>query len=443
MWKLYFKVWVCIISVPVLYAQPAVKIATGTVLRQNGNVNLVISNADLKVDGVIQQGNALSELTFRGNQNQEIVSSANLDLQKLTIDKTEGSEVVMGSGISVNSAVNLVSGMLNLNGNILELNAGATLQNESEVSYVTGDNGGYIQTTVNLVSPSGVNPGNLGAMITSTANLGNTIIRRGHNAQTSGIFTGIKRYYDILPSNNTDLDAVLRFHYLEAELNGVSEDGAELGRSLDNITWVNESEGIVYDPLQNYIQKSGIPAFSKWTIFGEGALPVDLISFDAVVNDAGAPLLSWVTVSESDFSRFELEAGNDGRHFRWIGTIEGKGGLSSVARYDFLDKSPFNETRYYRLKMIELDGSHHYSKMVSLIPEGQNSIRFFPNPVQNLLTLESAQSINTVEVFSTSGVLLKNYSSDSSINELSMQQLPGGMYLLKINKNKIIKVIKH
>src|SRR5690606_902569 len=121
-------------------------IATGTVLRQNGNVNLVISNADLKVDGVIQQGNALSELTFRGNQNQEIVSSANLDLKKLTIDKTEGSEVVMGSGISVNSAVNLVSGMLNLNGNILELNAGATLQNESEVSYVTGDNGGYIQT---------------------------------------------------------------------------------------------------------------------------------------------------------------------------------------------------------------------------------------------------------------------------------------------------------
>jgi hypothetical protein len=442
MWKLYLILLVFIIPITSLLAQPSVKIASGTVLKQNGNVNIVITNADLIVDGELQQGNAASELTFRGDLNQKIIASDVLALQKLTINKVLGSEVLMTGGISISSNVNLLSGRLNLGANVLDLLSGAVLLNESETSHVTGESGGYIQTELNLVSPISINPGNLGAMISSTSNLGNTIVRRGHTPQAAGSSIGINRYYDILPSNNSGLDAELRFYYLDYELNGISEGGAELGRSTDNVNWVNESENIVYDPMQNFIQKSGIPSFSRWTIFGEGALPVELLRFEGKLNDAGRSLLSWVTVSESDFSHFDLESGSDAKNFSWLATINGKGTETSVTNYEYQDNQPLTETRYFRLKMVDKDGSYHFSNIVSIVPNGKSRLHYYPNPVQNLLKLESSFPVKVIDIYNSSGVLIKTLNSETEIRQIFMEQMPGGLYMMKINGKEVIKVIK-
>lgn len=441
--QIYKILFGCFFAFTHVDAQPALKIGAGTVLKQQGNVHLVISNADLTVNGSLVQGSSTANLRMSGSSNRSINGSNPLTLHNLTIDKGSGYQLVLGNSLTVNTSVDFVSGLLNLNGNNILLQSGGLLLSESETSHVMSTGGGYIQSEVDLNAPSSINPGNLGAVISSSANMGNTVIRRGHTAQLAGSSEGIKRYYDILPSNNLNLNATLRFYYLDSELNGVSKSNAELGRSTDQVNWINETVGVTYGVSQNYIEKTGISSFSRWSIFGEGVLPVELISFEGRIDDAGMPVLLWSTTAETNFSHFEIESGVDGRHFETLGRIEGKGGQLVNADYVYDDKRKLTQTRYYRLKMIDLDQTFHYSNLISLSSKGKSSIHYYPNPVQDILTLESQEEIATVEIFDTRGVLLKKYvSSGDSVSEVSMGLLPAGMYLIKINSGLVIKVIR-
>jgi Secretion system C-terminal sorting domain len=113
-----------------------------------------------------------------------------------------------------------------------------------------------------------VNPGNLGAVITSAQNLGSTTIRRGHIAASNVVASkpSINRYFDITPTNNTGLNATLRFNYFDAELNGRTEAWLGLWRSNDNgNTWTGAGFG-TRDAVANFVQQTGINSFSRWTL---------------------------------------------------------------------------------------------------------------------------------------------------------------------------------
>ena len=78
----------------------------------------------------------------------------------------------------------LLQGCLNLNGFNADLGTTGRLDAENENSRITGTNGGEVFFSTELNAPAGANPGNLGAIITSTQNLGNVLIKRGHRSQT-------------------------------------------------------------------------------------------------------------------------------------------------------------------------------------------------------------------------------------------------------------------
>lgn len=139
------------------------------------------------------------------------------------------------------------------------------MNSESETSRITGDNGGVVTITQTLNAPSLVNPGNLGAIITSAQNFGSTVIRRGHQAQPVINQFSVKRYFDINPANNSSLNATLRFGYFDAEMNGLDENSVVLWKSPDNINW-NEAGVDSRSTTTNYIEKTGITDFSRWTL---------------------------------------------------------------------------------------------------------------------------------------------------------------------------------
>ena len=64
------------------------------------------------------------------------------------------------------------------------------LVDESENSRITGSLGGELVVEAVLNAPSGQNPGNVGIEISSSADLGLTTIRRGHQTPVSGGGTG-------------------------------------------------------------------------------------------------------------------------------------------------------------------------------------------------------------------------------------------------------------
>jgi hypothetical protein len=94
-------------------------------------------------------------------------------------------------------------------------------------------------------------------------------------------------------------------------------------------------------------------------------LPVRLISFDATRTSTDKTLLQWVSASEENSSYFSVEKSADAVNFTEIGTVNAQGTSSNFVSYEFEDNH-FNESSYYRLKMVDKDGTFKYSTLTFL-----------------------------------------------------------------------------
>ncbi|MGV3600516.1 MAG: glycoside hydrolase family 9 protein [Dyadobacter fermentans] len=84
-------------------------------------------------------------------------------------------------------------------------------------------------------------------------------------------------------------------------------------------------------------------------------LPVRLQRFDAQHANCKV-MLRWVTSIEHNASYFSVERSVDGKTFTAIGRIEANGYSESARAYEFEDTTP-KSTNYYRLRMVDANGS--------------------------------------------------------------------------------------
>jgi len=176
-----------------------------------------------------------------------------------------------GSFIPGNSRLSftddVVSGSLQLNDHVLDLGYSGSIIGERNGSCITGIDGGLVKRSAELNSPQGVNPGNIGVAISSPVNLGWVAITRGHVEQTnSDGQSGIRRYFDIVPSLNTGLQASLRFYYLEGELAGKSKaELALFSTPVNQQDWLSVGrDGSNTD--SNWVMKNNIDRLQRFTL---------------------------------------------------------------------------------------------------------------------------------------------------------------------------------
>jgi hypothetical protein len=247
--------------------QGTLQITPGAHIKTSGGAYLFLDNMHIVNDGTLQQtaGNGFVKLT--GAQNVNLSGSSATILNELLLSKTGSSSFNLQSNLSVVSQVYFAGGLLNLNNNVLDLGNTGVFTSESETSMALTTGSGYIQTMGILDHPSSVNLGNLGAMISSNANLGNTVIRRGHAIQTgiSGSNNSISRYFDIIPTTNQNLKAVLRFFYFDTELNSIPEGTLHQYKSNNNINWDFVGADLRSTTL-NYVEKRSINKFDRFTL---------------------------------------------------------------------------------------------------------------------------------------------------------------------------------
>ena len=254
--------------IPVLlHAQGVVKINSGTNIVSGGNAIIVLQDIDLSNDGTINQLPGNGSFKFTGTQSNIISGLSSPLFDILEIAKTGAAKISLQRGINIGSILKFTSGLLDLNNNNIILSSAGLINGETEISRLTGTTGGYIQITSTLNAPSLSNPGNLGAVITSTQNLGSTIIKRGHVSQTDVATPNfsINRYYDITPATNTNLNATLRINYFDAELNGKTEANLSLWKSTDNINWTYTGFSNK-NAVSNFVEANAIASFSRFTV---------------------------------------------------------------------------------------------------------------------------------------------------------------------------------
>ena len=242
------------------------KIEAGATFKTSGTVSVVLTDADLDNSGDFIQ-DTLGSLRFSGIQNAGIKGTAQSKIGNLQMAKANNSTLMLSSHVNIGNKVSFISGLIDLNGYNILLDSTANIIGESETNRFIGANGGYIQTTRNLAAPSLINPGNLGAFISTSANLGAVTIRRGHKVQSgTGLNSSVSRYYTITPINNARLNALVRLSYFEAEKNNLDESKLVIYQSNNSGASWDSLPQSVKNPSLNFVEKAGVTNLSMFTL---------------------------------------------------------------------------------------------------------------------------------------------------------------------------------
>ncbi len=182
-------------------------------------------------------------------------------------------------------------------------------------------------------------------------------------------------------------------------------------------------------------------------------LPVELIKFE-VKKDNGKASIEWKTASEQNSVQYEVERSTDGMNFEHIGTVKILGDSETLKEYDFMDISPNSGANYYRLKIVDYDGSYEYSDVATMSFGTDIILMVAPNPVLEVMTIDAGevgQNVTaTVEVFDQSGKqlylqLVEFQNGKYQTNASDLNVTTPGAYFIRVtgsNSSKVVKFMK-
>lgn len=432
-----------LVLLPLLYActiSAQLTITPGAQFSITGNTQFTLHNTDLKNNGTFTTGNGI--VTFSGNNISSINGNQPVQFYELEVNKENTASVILEREVGVTQRLLFSSGFLLLNGFNVDLGTTGHLDGENETSRVYGPSGGEVLFNVNLNSPTNSNPANLGLFITSAKDLGNVTIKRGHQSQTNNPGTGnsMLRYYDIIPTNNTGLNAMLRFRYFDGELNGLDENSMVLFESQDAVTWTNLGSSS-RDGVANFVEKTNINSFGRFTLFNDSnPLPVHFISFNANC-EGNNVVLTWKTAQEQNSSHFDIERSADGIRWLVIGNLPAAGNSNTEMSYSFTDIMPM-QNGFYRIAEHDLNGRVQYSSISRALCGATDEIKLWPNPVSDRLSINIVtgnESTAVIRVFDSKGALIKMVRATvlPGSNQLSvdMKTFASGVYSLSVEWN--------
>ncbi|RYY47229.1 MAG: T9SS type A sorting domain-containing protein [Chitinophagaceae bacterium] len=166
-----------------------------------------------------------------------------------------------------------------------------------------------------------------------------------------------------------------------------------------------------------------------------GALPVTITDFVAQ-RQTNWVLLKWYATMESSFRAYDIERSTDGNSFDKIGEIEGR----NLANYSFNDNTlPNASIVYYRLKMIDLNGTFRYSKTISVrLNNDLSNAILYPNPTRGPLTLKLTNALKDngkITVTDVAGRTVREQLVSKGIFsiDVDINKLPQGRYFIRIN----------
>jgi Secretion system C-terminal sorting domain len=167
-------------------------------------------------------------------------------------------------------------------------------------------------------------------------------------------------------------------------------------------------------------------------------LPVILDGFTAVLNTDHTVTLDWNTMIEVNFSHFAIQRSTDGVNWSAIGTVQAKGNSAVQTVYTYTDEQPSTGMNYYRLELVNMDGTYTYSDVTVIETATIARISFFPNPAQDFVNVSldgTTGSQVTILLTSVSGRLMQEKTAATGtgvVVTFSIQNIASGMYFLTV-----------
>ncbi|MHA4739401.1 DUF6923 family protein [Dyadobacter sp. MSC1_007] len=322
-------------------------------------------------------------------------------------------------------------------------NIGAELPNSYMLITSSGINTYYVidvnparSTYLELVDPTnGFAPdaSPFGTTITGAANVGTSDLAfNSADNLLYGILNGGNSLQSINPATGavTNLGAV-------AGLPGTASDnyGAVFGDPTGNLYVFNNATGAFYQVTiagrTASLLSNSIPSGNNdGASCPSAVLPVTLATF-SVAKEGATAQLQWTTTEEVNAQQFEIQRSGDAKTWIAIARKMAVGESKTVVKYDFTDANPLGGSNYYRLKMIDKDGTFAYSRIQNVDFGASRIATAFPNPATERLRFKNFEQIRQVTLHTMAGLKVAE-SQAVTVDGLDISKLTPGMYAVTV-----------
>ena len=172
--------------------------------------------------------------------------------------------------------------------------------------------------------------------------------------------------------------------------------------------------------------------------FAVAALPVKFIKFDGQ-NQNEKNILNW-KVQEANTAKYFIEKSTDGQNFNHVGSVLSIGDGENT--YNYTDVATINGADYYRIKQQDVNGTNTFSSILKLNNRQQNSVSVYPNPVKDFAVISGGTIGSKVMITNIEGKQLQLINVTSSVFTLDLTKYSRGVYILKFEDGKIVRLIK-
>lgn len=274
--------------------------------------------------------------------------------------------------------------------------------------------------------------------------------------------TQFNSHYVVTPTGGTGYTYTFAMSYDSSMFGNVSSSSATRMARYKSPTWnllATSSANGISGMLSAGVSAAAttLPANFTGTDVSN-PLPVELMNMNAnrIGNDV---LVKWTTASENNTSVFEVERSFDENTFEFVGSVAAAGFSNQAVSYKLIDNDVVASAKsnmiYYRLRMVDKDGSETYSKVVAVNLEKEmtsDELSVYPNPFNSDLTvsvvaLKAGKATCTIS--DITGKTLVTYTQDAKegVNQINVDgsTLNAGMFFLSIELNgekQTVKVVK-
>ncbi len=176
--------------------------------------------------------------------------------------------------------------------------------------------------------------------------------------------------------------------------------------------------------------------------------PVRMLGFQARQQGQDVKL-TWSVTEETQVVRYDVERSTELKNFKMVGSVAARGaGVSGNLDYSYKDAGALSTTIYYRLKMVDQNGSANYSNILRVVPGATEALSLstisqstFSNTVDLDLWAVDAMAAN-IEIRDMQGRLVvhlpdQNLNSGQNPLRIDLSEKAAGTYVISVKTSRV------
>lgn len=173
-------------------------------------------------------------------------------------------------------------------------------------------------------------------------------------------------------------------------------------------------------------------------------LPITFLKFDAYKEERTSHL-KWLLAKDDEVQSFDVERSHNAVSFEKIGNVAQND--ANKKSYGFVDRQPMTGSNYYRLKVINKDGTTEYTgtKVVKFDDAKSIAVKIYPNPATNVVNIELPEDVNNetnliLNIYGMNGAMVhhqKISKANSSIITVNTEKFAVGNYVVHLRSENV------